>query len=198
MNSDHKLIFDTETSGLPSRSHSSHYTNLDQYSTCRLLSISWIILNNSNDIVLKNTYYIIPDNFDISTKSIEIHGLTKDILTEKGITIHNFVHHLNTILNTYNITHLIAHNINFDINVIKSELHRYAYLNTLDKINNKSLFCTMINSKKQIGLSKWPKLAEAYRHYYNDEITNAHDAEFDTLYCYKVFLKLYEYYSDLF
>lgn len=196
--STYKFVFDTETSGLPYKERGSNYdyTNLDHFNSSRLLSISWLLLNDVNEIVEKKTYYIKPDNFEISEASINIHGLSKEFLNENGITIHEVLLNLNGLFTKYNINLLIAHNINFDINILKSELFRYNYTITLNKIRNINTFCTMLSSQIKMNVYKWPKLAEAYRYFYNEDITNAHDAEYDTLYCYKVFLKLDEYLNE--
>lgn len=196
--STYKFVFDTETSGLPYKERGSNYdyTNLDHFNSSRLLSISWLLLNDVNEIVEKKTYYIKPDNFEISEASINIHGLTKEFLNENGITIHEVLLNLNGLFTKYNINLLIAHNINFDINILKSELFRYNYTITLSKIARTETFCTMLGSQVRMNVYKWPKLAEAYRYFYNEDITNAHDAEYDTLYCYKVFLKLDEYLNE--
>ena len=73
-----------------------------------------------------------------------------------------------------------------------SELFRYKYTITLEKISNVQLYCTMFGAQAKMGVIKWPKLTEAYKYFYGNDITNAHDAEFDTLHCYKVYLKLME------
>ena len=164
---DYRLIFDTETSGIPYRTRAEGYTytNLDHFKNARLLSISWIILDNNYNIVSKDTYYIKPDNFEISSDSIKIHGLTKEFLVENGITIHELLLNLNGLFEKYNITLLIAHNVNFDINILKSELYRYAYNITLNKINNCKSYCTMFKSQNVMNVRKWPKLAEAYKYF---------------------------------
>ena len=41
--------------------------------------------------------------------------------------------------------------------------------------------------KKKYSLQE---LSEAYKYFYNENIINAHDAEYDTLHCYKVYIKL--------
>ena len=57
--STYKFVFDTETSGLPYRERGSNYdyTNLDHFNSSRLLSISWLLLNDVNEIVEKNLLY---------------------------------------------------------------------------------------------------------------------------------------------
>jgi len=198
-NHNYKFVFDTETSGLPYKERGSNYdyTNLDHFNSSRLLSISWLLLNDVNEIVEKKTYYIKPDNFEISEASINIHGLTKEFLNENGITIHEVLLNLNGLFTKYNINLLIAHNINFDINILKSELYRYQYNITLSKIARTETFCTMLGSQVRMNVYKWPKLSEAYTYFYNEEITNAHDAEYDTLHCYKIYLKLCDYINRL-
>lgn len=194
-NHNYKFVFDTETSGLPYKERGSNYDyrNLDHFNSSRLLSISWLLLNDVNEIVEKKTYYIKPDNFEISEASINIHGLTKEFLNENGITIHEVLLNLNGLFTKYNINLLIAHNIIFDINILKSELYRYQYNITLDKIASTETFCTMLGSQVRMNVYKWPKLSEAYSYFYNEEIVNAHDSEFDTLHCYKIYLKLCYY-----
>jgi DNA polymerase III epsilon subunit-like protein len=198
-NHNYKFVFDTETSGLPYKERGSNYdyTNLDHFNSSRLLSISWLLINDINEIVEKKTYYIKPDDFEISEASINIHGLTKEFLNENGITIHEVLLNLNGLFTKYNINLLIAHNINFDINILKSELYRYQYNITLSKIARTETFCTMLGSQVRMNVYKWPKLSEAYTYFYNEEIANAHDAEYDTLHCYKIYLKLCDYINRL-
>ena len=128
----------------------------------------------------------------VSQESINIHGLSYEFLIENGVEIHEIFSHLNGIFESYNITQIIAHNVDFDINILKSELYRYNYNITLGQIRAIPLYCTMKKAQKKMNVGKWPKLAEAYTHFYGDNITNAHDAEFDTLHCYKIYLKLME------
>ena len=192
--SNYKFVYDTETSGLPKREKGKpyDYENSEQFDTARLISISWLLLNEKNEIVEKKTYFIKPDNFEVSQESINIHGLSYEFLIENGVEIHEMFSHLNGIFESYNITQIIAHNVDFDINILKSELYRYDYNITLGQFRAIPLYCTMKEAQKKMCVRKWPKLSEAYTHFYGDNITNAHDAEFDTLHCYKIYLKLME------
>tara|TARA_Y100000389_G_scaffold9213_1_gene8586 strand:- start:622 stop:1215 length:594 start_codon:yes stop_codon:yes gene_type:complete len=188
----YKFVFDTETSGLPIRSKKRklNYANLNNYENARIVSISYLILDDNNDIIEKNTYYIKPDNFEVSKKSQEIHGLTPEYLNDNGININELFLKLNELFKNYNIDEIISHNINFDINILKSELFRYNENKFLELIENIPTYCTMLGAQKKMNVSKWPKLSEAYKYFYNENIINAHDAEYDTLHCYKVYIKL--------
>ena len=116
--------------------------------------------------------------------------MAPEFLEENGVSIHEMLLHLNGLFNKINITEMIAHNIDFDINILRSELHRYNYNITLNEIRNVTLYCTMFKAQKAMKVGKWPRLSEAYNYFYNAEIVHAHDAEYDTLHCYKIYLKL--------
>jgi DNA polymerase-3 subunit epsilon len=190
----YNFIYDVETTGLPIRiNRRLNYNNLESFNNCRLISISWIITDNINNIIEKGTYYVKPDNFEVSQESINIHGLTKQFLDENGVSIHNIIDLIKNIFTEkYEIIKIVSHNIDFDINVLKSELVRYNYSDLLIKINDIETYCTMLKSQSVMRVNKWPKLSEAYRYFYDEDITNAHQAEYDTLYCYKIFKKLSE------
>ena len=191
----YSFIFDVETTGLFTRKRREKvdFRKLVNFDNCRIVSISWIIIdsNEKDTIIEKKNYYIKPDKFDVPQESTNIHGLTTDYLLTNGITIHTVFQELkNLFTNKYNFTNIVSHNIDFDINVIKSELYRYNYLTLLEKIHNTETFCTMLNSHKVMSIGKWPKLREAYIYFYNKDIENAHQAEFDTFYCYEIYKKL--------
>lgn len=190
----YNFIYDVETTGLPIRiNRRLNYNNLESFNNCRLISISWIITDNINNIIEKGTYYVKPDNFEVSQESINIHGLTNDFLEQNGESIHNIIDLIKNIFTEkYEIIKIVSHNIDFDINVLKSELVRYNYSDLLIKINDIATYCTMLKSQSVMRVNKWPKLSEAYRYFYDEDITNAHQAEYDTLYCYKIFKKLSE------
>ena len=193
----HKFIFDLETTGLPRRGRNRklNYKDLTSFDGCRIVSISWILTHDEDDeknvILDKSNYYVKPEGFDIPQSSTNVHGLTLEMLNEKGISIHTIFHELLNMFSVkYNITEIISHNIDFDLNVLKSELYRYNNISLLEKIENARTYCTMLNAQIRMDYYKWPKLNEAYRYFYNKDITNAHEAEYDTLYCYEIYKAL--------
>lgn len=191
LEANYKFVFDTETTGLPVREKKRklNYINLENFQNSRLVSLSYLILNKNNEIVKKKTYYIKPDNFVVSEESINIHGLSTKFLNDNGIDIYELFLNLYNTFEKYKINLIISHNIDFDINILKSELLRYNQFELLNIIENITTYCTMLEAQQKMNVGKWPKLAEAYKHFYNDNITNAHNAEYDTFYCYKIYLK---------
>lgn len=79
-----------------------------------------------------------------------------------------------------------------------SEFYRAGMHDELAEMREKKQVCTMRKGKELMGIKKFPKLAELYKHLYNEDITNAHDAQYDTLYCYKCFDKMFPQEDDLF
>lgn len=186
------LVYDTETSGLPQFTRFRGYYdphNLAKYDTCRIVSISWILLDAQTlEIVDKQTHIIKPDGYVISQGSINIHGITNERAHATGVAMSKIL----TIISEFapRVTTIVAHNVMFDVNALKSEAHRYGYHGIAHDLDRAEKFCTMAKAKQLLTLPKNPKLSELYQLLYDEEMTNAHDAEFDTYYCYKCFMQL--------
>lgn len=191
------LIFDTETTGLPIFNKTGvyrfpSYRYLNKYNTSRIVSISWIVANEKREQI-KHAYHVIrPLDFTIdnSSKAVEIHGITAEIANEKGISWHTMYDEF--IQDLVNCETIVAHNIQFDISVLLSEMHRYNKDFGISTLLNKKRICTMKMGKDTMNLVKLPKLSELYEFLYNEPIENAHNASYDTLYCYKCLAKMLE------
>jgi DNA polymerase III epsilon subunit-like protein len=185
------LVYDCETSGLPVFTRYRGYYNpkdFSKYDTARIVSISWIILDANLEIVDKQTHIVKPDNFIIPQASIDIHHITNEKANTEGVNIHDVLSNLSNV--TQKIHTIVAHNVYFDFNVLKSECFRYGYPSIIAKLDTSRKYCTMAMSKKLLALPKNPKLSELYQTLYDEEMKNAHDAEYDTYYCYKCFMQL--------
>lgn len=84
---------------------------------------------------------------------------------------------------------VVAHNIGFDLLVIRSEACR---LGLDDPFEGASFFCTMENMTDVCKLPgnygfKWPKLQEAHRHAFGTPFDDAHDALADVKACAKIY-----------
>lgn len=182
------LVFDLETTGLPIfnkdgkyRFHS--FKNLKMYEPARIVSISWIILDNCGNI-LKQTYYIIrPLDFAIDNASVatSIHGITHEIAVEKGALWDNVYKEFFADLKPCHA--LVAHNLQFDLSVMLSEMFRYNKQDGITEMLSKKRFCTVQLGRIAMNQKKSPKLGELYKYLFNKDIENAHDAFFDTLNC---------------
>lgn len=187
------LVFDVETTGLFAKGAS--FKNLQALDKARMLSISWILAQN--DMIVEQSYFIIrPDGWSVTQDSIKIHGITQEHAEENGVNVVTVLK--NFITSVKRCKTVVAHNIDFDETIIKSELFRYGMKEELDTFQQKLKICTMKKGRSLMHVKKYPKLAELYRFLYNDDIQNAHDAYFDTLYCFKCFIKMFPFDRSIF
>jgi DNA polymerase-3 subunit alpha/DNA polymerase-3 subunit epsilon len=89
---------------------------------------------------------------------------------------------------------IVAHNIEFDTNIIGAECVRMKLSNP---IRGKSLRCTMKESTNYCNIPgqygpKWPTLQQLHAKLFGGEFANAHDASTDAIACMRSFFKLRE------
>jgi len=192
------ITLDTETSGLPTgiqRGRFPHYTQYQHYDSARIVSISWIV--SKGDRVINQSYFIIkPNGFTISPDSIAIHGITNEQAHDEGHTLQHVIQEFQPWLEQ--AANIIAHNITFDSNVIMSEFHRFGRHDLVTLMKSKKFICTMKKGKQYMNYHKNPKLSELYEFLYHEPITNAHNAQADTYYCFKCFIKMFPSDTDKF
>lgn len=175
------FVFDTETSGLPSK-RNAKYTDHDAYSSCRVVSIAWTILN-AEFVVESEVYFVIkPKGFVIPDEAIAIHGITNEVAIATGYEFEAIAHVLEADLKRCNT--LVAHNLFFDFGVVLHELHLIGRSDLVDAFFNMARCCTMFMGKQHLKVSKFPKLAELYSALFNGaSFENAHNALGDTKAC---------------
>jgi DNA polymerase III epsilon subunit-like protein len=140
-------------------------------------------------------YVIKREGFDITNE--EFHGITNDISDNTGVSfdtvaVEIFYEQLKK------VSHIIAHNVAFDVGVIKSELYRRNLHYIIDEIDKKTLLCTMKHMKpilkiiNQYGNYKNPSLNEIYKFNFNKDVENAHNSLYDVSNLHKVVRHMYE------
>tara|TARA_B100000575_G_C23026832_1_gene591295 strand:+ start:350 stop:1009 length:660 start_codon:yes stop_codon:yes gene_type:complete len=193
------LVFDVETTGLPKSRHASIFKS-DDWPYIVQLSYIWVDLNAPNHSIAKDFIIKIPDSVELSEESIDIHGITREIMREKGVSIKDAINAFNKILVKTDI--IIAHNLAFDKNMIQVEAHR----NTLPRYTacvakTPIEYCTMKNSKDLCNILakssysdryyvKYPKLAELHEYLFGSIPTGLHNSMIDVIVCLKCYLKL--------
>lgn len=205
------IVVDTETTGLPNTKMINEKTlHLWPY----IVQFSYIVYNNETNTLLKTVDQIIkvPDSVVISEENSNIHGITDLISKTKGTNISNV---LNEFMEDYNNSNIVvAHNMEFDLNIIKVELMRQIYNNnhsTIEKENytqnlnclksSNKLCCTMqesidicnIKAISKAGKEyiKFPSLSELHNHLFNIVPKNLHNSLNDVLICLRCFYKLH-------
>ena len=121
------LIFDTETTGLPS-DFTKSISDFDNWGKARCVQLAWQLHNEDGSLIDSSNDIIKPNGFEIPLDSIAIHGVSNNLANQNGISIEDALSKFQIALSK--TTFLIGHNVQFDINVIGSE-----YLRILDAQN---------------------------------------------------------------
>jgi DNA polymerase-3 subunit epsilon len=170
-NINNTLIFDTETSG---------FDDID------IIQIAYIIINENNNIIKKQNYYI-KDRIS-SIKAQKIHNITVDKLRKIGKDFFDVMNEF--IMDLQNVNTIVGHNLDFDIRVVLNNLRKYDIKIIVNNNEEYELFKYFIiydtYKKSKVTLNK------LYFDLFNDNINNAHDALSDveaTLKCYLELIK---------
>ena len=202
------FVFDTETSGLPERNASIYDCNTWPY----ILQLSYIFYDISNNIsIIKDDYIKVNSNVIISEESYLKHGISRELIDDKGINIKSALHEFNKFLDLADI--VIGHNISFDKRMIFVESIRNRTAQKFTKFvgSNKILkseFCTMKNTIDFCGLQyknkndklikKNPNLSELYIKLFPDAILpdNLHNSIIDVAVTIRCYMK-YQFNIDI-
>ena len=141
------MFIDTETIGLPIVKNLNlkwgeypYYKLLNRYDAARIVQLSYMITDEKFNEKEMHDYIVKKENFSIDNS--QFHGITNEISLKNGIDFDKIFEIFYEKLKT--VTHIIAHNINFDINVIKSELFRRDKIHIIEELEKKTLLCAII------------------------------------------------------
>ena len=207
------IVFDTETSGLPkSKIISPNTIHLWPF----IVQFSYIIFDTETNVILKSYDAIVkvkPYNV-ISKDSIKFHGITQEMSELKGINI-------DTVLFTFisdiaNADMIVAHNVEFDLNMIRVEMLRLeqgALANLELELqlrkaiieDQTNFYCTMRESVDLCKIEKensrgtyykFPTLTELHKHLFAVEPKHLHNSFHDILCTIRCFIKI-KYNQDI-
>lgn len=162
----------------------------------RAITINWAVCDiyaniYDEDAIDSSFNKILPIGYKVDNESLMYSEIKLNELIDKG----NYVRKvLNKFLNSIeNVDYVIGHNIDFHLNIIRSELLRNGFqdIKNLDKICLMNIgvnFCKIPNNK--FGF-KYPTLKELYHNIFKEEIesNNAHVSLNSLIEIYKYFLK---------
>lgn len=206
-----KLVFDTETTGLLPKGKKLGNDTLDLYP--RIVQMSWISYDDVTNEVIKKRDFIIklPKDFKMSEECTKIHGITNEMSQECGVNIQQVIDEF--IQDFRSSTTIIAHNLEFDLNLVKAEIMRLLknenedinkneiykkFIEDLSK--SRKLFCTLqesidicnIKAVDRYGREyvKFPKLSELHEHLFQVTPKNLHNSLNDVIVCLRCYYKL--------
>lgn len=200
-------VFNVETTGLPSffgvaRNEYPSYTATQKYTRCRLVKISWIVLDGACIITDRQSFIVKPVGFVIPLSSVFFHGIMMDTALN-GIDLNVVMAKMYDAITTCTI--LVSHNLAFCKNVLMSELSRmdlwsistlasnFDTRQMMDKLLSMNDYCTMKHGAFQLGFSKSPKLCELFTALFYEPFPNIDK----TQHCVEIYTQLRNNESDL-
>jgi len=187
------LIFDTETTGLVNR-------ELEPTHPRQPMAVQLGMKLDAENRVERAAlnFIIMTDGWTVSEKATEITGIDDALTQEFGVTLIPAVEMFLDIIEISDV--VVAHNAAFDITVMRRMMKVYCDLTGTeyyDPFDEKLLICTMLATTpimrlppKRNGDYKWPKLEEAVKFFFNEDLEGAHDALVDVRACARVYYQL--------
>lgn len=194
-----KIVLDIETTGLPTVNGFNSYKDpklIKNYDSSRVVQIAIGVYDNKQNEKEFYNILINPEN-KFYINNYKFHGITQEKASKEGIIFKKFIPIFEKIL--LNTDLIIGHNINFDVNVLASELYRNNEQNLAKMFLNIKRYCTCFNGKNIVKIKnkknnnyKLPKLNELYQFFFNEEMKNYHDAKYDVIHTAKCYFKMIE------
>jgi DNA polymerase-3 subunit epsilon len=175
------LIFDTETTGLPVDRNKQAIKEPNNWP--HIVSISWVVLDaDTNKIESKNSFIVKPINWTIPLEATKVHGITNEKAMLKGSPLSEVMEQFSR--ESYDC--LVAHNIQFDFNVLMNAYHWDLGMKVNDTLYKRK--CTMMLSTDLCKLQgqwgyRWPKLSELYEFAFHRKpiSSSLHSSLYDTV-----------------
>ena len=191
------LFFDTETTGFPHKSKP-----LDHPDQPYVIQLAAILAEENGDVRSSFSFLIDPgvtNGVRIPSGAAAVHGIDEERLWRLG----GFPY---TAMNAFERMYvradmIVGHNISFDIEMMEIALSRTVVSQHDEPLTARRkldlpAFCTMKSSTdicripSPRGGNKWPKLGEAYQHFFNEPFVGAHDAMNDVRACMRIYFHL--------
>ena len=195
------LCFDTETTGLPESKYASIY---ETEKWPHIVQLSFVVYESKSSEIVEEYDEIIKidESVGLTPKSVEIHGITREIIRERGVEIADALNAFKRALKSCDCC--VGHNISFDKRILIVESIRNKGFDSADnshvQLLFKNEFCTMLNSveickfertwKNGAKYYKYPTLLELHAHLFNITPKNAHNSKVDVLICLRCYCKI--------
>ena len=190
------IVFDTETTGLPPKNTPTNQTDKWPH----VIQLSWAIYNDETKEVEEECDNIISlgTHIPISPESIAIHGITSELSRARGIPIEVALFDFKRAIQR--CSKIIAHNLEFDKNMLHVEFYRARMFNVVFPpfeyctMKNGTPICNFVKTWEDGRTSlKYPKLIELYHFLYGCDVPSPiglHNAKVDVDVCLKCYVKM--------
>ena len=182
------LIFDTETTGLPKK-WKAPLTDFDNWP--RMVQLAWQCHDLEGNFLFAKNHVIKPEGYTIPKDVEELHGISTEIASEKGIPLKDAL--IDFVEDVKKAKFIVGHNVEFDINIVGSELLRCGLE---EIITSAPQLCTKIEStefcaiRNKSGGIKSPTLTELHLKLFKVPFAEAHNAAADVEATSRCFLEL--------
>ncbi|MDX1427623.1 MAG: DNA polymerase III subunit alpha, partial [Salegentibacter mishustinae] len=184
------LIFDTETTGLPTR-WDAPLTDSDNWPRC--IQIAWQLHDEMGRLVESQDYLVKPEGFNIPYDAEKVHGISTELAAEEGISLTEMLEKFQEALNKTKF--VVGQNVGFDLNIMGAEFHREAMENNLQELPVLDT-CTEVTAQMckipggRGGKFKLPTLTELHEFLFDEPFGEAHNATADVEATTRCFLEL--------
>jgi DNA polymerase III epsilon subunit-like protein len=178
------IAFDFETSGLPRGRRNTKVTpeTLHLFDGCRAVSLSAARFSQRGRLIDTFDAIIKPEDFVIGEDSFAVHGISHEKALKEGRPFTEVFIDFLKFVGPRTKT-LVAHNAQFDISVLYSEMLRHQ-LNT-EQVDTFVFRCTLeLYKERFLGTIKLTKL---YEDIFGEEFDNAHNSLADAIACGRVY-----------
>lgn len=147
----------------------------------RLVQLAAVLTEGQEELASLSCV-VCPTGFTIPEEASGIHGITTEKALASGLALGAVLDLFHQMMQKAD--GFVAHNIDFDRLIMTRELGHWP--------SEKPAFCTMKATTALCNLPgpygpKWPKLSEAYQHFFREPLANAHDALADVRACMRVY-----------
>lgn len=172
------LVFDTETTGLPIWREPSDHPGQPY-----IVDIACDLWAGPGELIEQYDAIINP-GVEIPAELAEIHGITTERAIAEGIPMADALDRFFDLVARADL--IVGHNVSFDIRMARIEAARHRGekwdnpLPTFDTMRKSTNHCQILSAKPRHEKDwKWPNLGEAIRHFFNEDLENAHRARPD-------------------
>lgn len=178
------LFYDTETTGLPLFKEPSEHQGQPH-----IVQIAAALVDEDTRKIVQSIDLIIkPDGYEIPEEMTAIHGIDTAFASAYGVP---FIQAMSVFLHLWDGQKRVAFNESFDSRIIRIAQNRLGVSDKqLDEWKLAPSECCMKMANQYTKLGKFPKLIEAYRHFFREDFDDQHNAMSDVKACMAVYFAI--------
>jgi len=173
------MVLDIETDGLPVKTISRGFI---EYEFPEIVQISWLIVDNSGNLLMNQSSIVKPEGYNISDESIKIHGINNELAISLGKSLKSTLKNL--LDDVAKVNRVVCHNYEFDSQILIHHMRKKGL--DYELFEKKPSFCTMESSMKYFNFgygnkNKYPKLSELYSALFGKSKSVEHNGIYDCI-----------------